>query len=136
MCKILVLKVIQFDQTSHSHLDSRIDAWSVETNWGPLVDLAAPGVETTSSWINTAVGCLGQPADDCFLAQTGTSQSTAVVSGIIARHIGAMTELDFSGQTQATIESWLTSTATPDIIVQSMPSQGTTPNLLVHLLDC
>jgi subtilisin family serine protease len=91
------------------------DARASYSNYGSCVDLYAPGSSITSSWWSstTATNSI-----------SGTSMASPHVAGVAALYKSA-----FGDASQATIQSWLVSNATPNVIT-SNPSG--TPNLLLY----
>ncbi len=91
------------------------DARASYSNYGSCVDLYAPGSSITSAWYSstTATNSI-----------SGTSMASPHVTGVAALYKSALGEAS-----QATIQSWLVSNATPNVIT-SNPSG--TPNLLLY----
>ncbi|KAI5799328.1 peptidase S8/S53 domain-containing protein [Peziza echinospora] len=58
-------------------IDDRVPSWS---NWGPLVDIFAPGHLITSSWIDTS----GGGATNLTNTISGTSMATPHIAGLVA----------------------------------------------------
>jgi hypothetical protein len=72
--------------------DASSTTWSAWSNRGPWVDVAAPGYRLLSTYVNGPVALeAGAPAVDYagWARWSGTSFSTAVVSGAIARLMSA-----------------------------------------------
>jgi subtilase family serine protease len=94
-----------------------IRAWF--TNFGPALDLFAPGVDITSSWFS---------ADDATMVVSGTSMAAPHVTGVVALYLSHQPNL-----TPAVIHAQVTSAATPNLIVT--PGAGSPNRLLYSNLD-
>ena len=86
-------------------------SWS---NFGTCVDLYAPGVGITSAWHRN---------DNATNTISGTSMASPHVAGVAALY-----KATFGDASQATIDAWLTSTATVNAIAGNPAG---TPNLLL-----
>jgi hypothetical protein len=82
------------------------------SNHGACVDSYAPGSGITSAWIGSTTNTV-----------SGTSQATAFVAGVAALYKAA-----FGEASQATINAWLDTNATPNQIVNNIAG---TPNRLL-----
>jgi subtilisin family serine protease len=89
------------------------DGQAYFSNFGPVVDLYAPGVDITSSWHDGAANTI-----------SGTSMATPHVAGAAALYLSANPTAG-----PADVAEALTASATPDTITN--PGAGT-PNLLLH----
>ena len=69
----------QFDR----HVTKAISGTPFGSNYGPEVDVAAPGLDILSSW-GMGLSRRGHPGWDGYLYNEGTSMSTAFVSGLAA----------------------------------------------------
>jgi len=80
-----------------------VDARASFSNWGPCVDLFAPGVNITSAWIgnNTAIR-----------TSSGTSFSAPHVAGAIALHLGHIPTYP----TTKEVHDWFNKHATTDVV--------------------
>jgi alpha-tubulin suppressor-like RCC1 family protein len=94
---------------------TRTDSRSSFSNHGSCVDSYAPGSGITSAWINSTTN-----------TASGTSQATAFVAGAAALYKAA-----HGDAAQATINTWLTTHATLDVIQGNVSG---TPNRLLYLL--
>jgi hypothetical protein len=83
------------------------------SNYGSCVDLYAPGGTVTSTWTGSSTRTL-----------SGTTISASLVAGVAALYKGTYGEAP-----TATVNDWITSTATPNV-VSSNPVG--TPNLLLY----
>lgn len=92
----------------------RLDAWPSFSNFGSCVDLIAPGVQLTSSFIGSA---------NALDVQSGTSMAAAVVSGVVANQMSA------GHQSPNALLNALTSTAASN---QISGTPAGTPNLLLQ----
>jgi hypothetical protein len=114
----------------------RVISWApgLSSNWGPEVDLTAPGVEVDVASIHSETG---------YAISSGTSISSALVSAVICQHItdGHMTE----GPEQEGYDAVLTAeriknmivlppNSSQDMLFRNESIYGTTPNRLVHAL--
>ncbi len=91
------------------------DARSSFSNFGPCVDIFAPGSSITSSWH------LGDAATNTI---SGTSMASPHVAGAVALYLGANPEA-----TPAQVASVLTTIATPGVVTS--PGTGS-PNLFLY----
>ena len=94
---------------------TRTDARASYSNFGPCVDLYAPGSSITSSWYTstTATNTI-----------SGTSMATPHVAGVAALYKSANGDAS-----QATIDAWLKNNATANVITGN---PGGTPNRLLY----
>jgi subtilisin family serine protease len=83
------------------------------SNYGSCVDGYAPGVSVKSDWLSNGTNTI-----------SGTSMATPHVTGVAALYKGTYGDVP-----AATISSWITSNASPNVI-RSNPSG--TPNLLLN----
>lgn len=90
------------------------DTRSALSNWGPCLDLFAPGVEIPSAWIGS---------DTATAVREGTSMAAAHVSGAVAAYLEA-----FPTATVAEVEHAIEGAATRGVVVQA--GDGS-PNLLL-----
>jgi hypothetical protein len=94
----------------------RVISWeSGMSNWGPEVDVFAPGIDVT---VENTQG---------LLESSGTSVSAAIVSGVVAQYIAK-----FSSHSAAQIQQNLVSDAVPNILFWDDSLYGTTPNRLIQ----
>jgi hypothetical protein len=94
--------------------------WSF-SNWGPCVDLFAPGVAVRSSVKN---------GDDLYESWTGTSMATPHVSGAAAMYLE-----QYPNATPAEVQSAIISNATANtlsLMLPSLPGASETPNKLLY----
>jgi len=113
------IDVITVGSTEQSPTSQK-DARSWFSNWGPCVDIFAPGTSITAAWIGTPTS---------INTISGTSMASPNVAGVslLLRH-------QFPTLGAKTINDMLKETATPDI-VNLLCSGGTctgTPNLFVN----
>jgi len=90
------------------------------SNWGPDVDITAPGIEVEFAQSSTNELTLG----------SGTSYSAALVSGLICQYI-----CEYSTKTAAEIQSEFLAAGLPDMLFRNESIYGTTPNLLAQALS-
>ncbi|HEX6292079.1 MAG TPA: S8 family serine peptidase [Herpetosiphonaceae bacterium] len=93
---------------------TRTDYRASFSNYGACVDSYAPGSGITSAWIGSTTNTL-----------SGTSQATAFVAGVAVLY-----KARYGDQAQASVNSWLISNATPNVIQGNV---GTTPNRLLYV---
>ncbi|HYJ80219.1 MAG TPA: S8 family peptidase [Longimicrobiaceae bacterium] len=89
------------------------DAKSSFSNWGSCVDLYAPGSSITSTWLSGGTNTI-----------SGTSMASPHVAGVAALYKSA-----FGNASHATIDSWIKTNATANVITGN-PSG--TPNRLLY----
>jgi hypothetical protein len=98
----------------------RVISWSAGagSNWGPDVDITAPGIDVE---IANIAGGLAEGS--------GTSYAAALVSGLICQYIA-----DEPTKSAADIQSEFISSGVPDMLFRNESIYGTTPNLLAQAL--
>lgn len=98
----------------------RVISWApgASTNWGPEVDITAPGITVD------VVGPNGT-----YTTASGTSLSAGIVSGIVAQYI-----VEFSDKTSSEIQDKIIELASKDLLFRNETIYGTTPNVLVRAL--
>jgi len=98
----------------------RVISWAsgASSNWGPEVDVTAPGIDIE---IAKADGTTG--------TASGTSLSAAIVSSVVAQYIVASPNL--SAQQ---IQAQIVERASEDLLFRNESIYGTTPNRLVRAL--
>ncbi|GAB4209279.1 MAG: S8 family peptidase [Roseiflexaceae bacterium] len=89
------------------------DARAAFSNYGACVDLYAPGVDLTSSWIGSSTNTL-----------RGTSMAAPLVSGVVALYLSSNPTA-----TTSTVTSWLITNSTPNKITSNPTG---TPNRLLY----
>lgn len=89
------------------------DAKASYSNYGPCVDLYAPGSSITSTWISSGTNTI-----------SGTSMASPHVAGV-----GALYKATFGDASYSTIRSWLVNNATSGVITGNV---GSTPNKLLY----
>jgi subtilisin family serine protease len=87
------------------------------SNFGPCVDVYAPGVDITSAW---------NASDTATNTISGTSMATPHVTGVAALFLE-----EFGNKTAAEVAQGLVSDATPGIVIDPGPN---TANLFLHSL--
>lgn len=98
----------------------RVIAWStgVGSNWGPEVDITAPGISVIIATNDGNTGVV-----------SGTSLAAGVVSAVVAQFVK-----QYPGLTAQQIQNLLLSEATENILFRNETVYGTTPNRLVKTL--
>jgi len=99
----------------------RVVAWApgAGSNWGPEVDITAPGVDVD-------VAMLGGATE----TKSGTSLASSIVSGAACQFI-----VENPGLTAVQIQEAIVNHSTPDILFRNESIYGTTPNVLLHTLS-
>lgn len=93
----------------------RVISWGGQSNWGPEVDLFAPGIDVV-------VAEMGGTTTEV----SGTSIAAGVVSGVVAQYIVENPTL-----TASQIQSLVIQQAKEDMLFRNESIYGTTPNRLV-----
>ncbi|KAK2145037.1 hypothetical protein LSH36_707g01121 [Paralvinella palmiformis] len=88
------------------------------TNWGPCVDLFAPGVDILSTFPDGGTGVM-----------SGTSAAAPYVAGVVARFLSNGTH------TPAEVTEWLIANSTANVLEWSRENHHLSPNLLLYV-DC
>ncbi|SEN08046.1 Serine protease, subtilisin family [Stigmatella aurantiaca] len=89
------------------------DARAYYSNYGPCIDVYAPGSGITSTWLNNGTNTI-----------SGTSMASPHIAGVAALYKG-----NFGDDSSATIDQWIKSNATPNAITGNPAG---TPNLLLY----
>jgi subtilisin family serine protease len=89
------------------------DTRASSTNYGPCVDLYAPGVSITSTWNNGGTNTI-----------SGSSMASPHVAGCAAKYLATN-----PGASAATVHSWIVSNATVGVVIGNPPN---TPNRLLY----
>jgi hypothetical protein len=102
----------------------RVISWATgaSSNWGPEVDVTAPGIDIEVASIHTESG---------YATSSGTSLASALVSGVVCQYITADPTLTADEIKSQIILPPYSST---DILFRNETIYGTTPNRLVHCL--
>ena len=89
------------------------------TNWGPCVDIFAPG-----QWVRSA----GHFCDDCTVSMSGTSMATPIAAGVVALLLQ-----EYPNRTPDEIKQILIDRSTKDVLDFSVIRGTNTPNRLVYV---
>jgi subtilisin family serine protease len=89
------------------------DARASYSNWGSCVDVYAPGSSITSTWLNGGTNTI-----------SGTSMASPHVAGV-----GALYKATFGNASSATIDSWIKTNSTANVITGNVTG---TPNRLLY----
>lgn len=92
---------------------SRTDARATFSNFGPCVEIYAPGVAITSDWIGSSTRTID-----------GTSMASPHAAGVAALYKQA-----FGDAAQSTINNWIIGSSTPNVITGN---PANTPNRLLY----
>jgi subtilisin family serine protease len=92
------------------------DAEAYYSNWGPCVDLFAPGNAITSDWATS---------DSATATASGTSMASPHVAGLAAQFLQA-----HPGSTPAQVRAYLVGYGVHGVLTDLMPSD---PNVLAHV---
>lgn len=93
----------------------RVISWGGQNNWGPEVDLFAPGIDVV-------VADMGGTTTEV----SGTSIAAAVVSGVVAQYV-----IENPTFTASQIQSLVIQQAKEDMLFRNESIYGTTPNRIV-----
>ena len=95
----------------------RVISWATgaSSNWGPEVDITAPGVHVDIATTN------GEYAEG-----SGTSLAAGIVSGIVAQYI-----VEFPEKNATEIQEKIIERGRPDLLFRNETIYGTTPNLFI-----
>lgn len=100
----------------------RVISWATgaSSNWGPEVDVTAPGIDVEMASLTG------------YTVSSGTSLSAAIVSGVICQHIA-----DDSSLTAEQIKTkiLLPPASTEDMLFRNESVYGTTPNRIIQSLS-
>ncbi len=98
----------------------RVISWGsgLSSNWGPEVDITAPGVDVPIINLNGG-----------YTTGSGTSIAAAIVSGVVAQYIKNNDSL-----TAQQIQNLVIDSATEDMLFRNESIYGTTPNRLIKAL--
>jgi hypothetical protein len=98
----------------------RVISWGsgLSSNWGPEVDLTAPGVDVPIINLNGG-----------YTTGSGTSIAAAIVSGVVAQYIKNNNSL-----TAQQIQNLVIDSAAEDMLFRNESIYGTTPNRLIKAL--
>jgi hypothetical protein len=98
----------------------RVISWGsgLSSNWGPEVDITAPGVDVPIINLNGG-----------YTTGSGTSIAAAIVSGVVAQYIKNNNSL-----TAQQIQNLVIDSAAEDMLFRNESIYGTTPNRLIKAL--
>jgi hypothetical protein len=98
----------------------RVINWStgVGSNWGPEVDITAPGIDISCAQSDGTIG-----------TSSGTSLAAAIVSGVVAQFVTQNTTM-----TAAQIQTAVIDHSKEDLLFRNEAIYGTTPNRLLQCL--
>lgn len=95
----------------------RVVAWNGgSSNWGPEVDITAPGIDVDGALLDGTVDSL-----------SGTSCAAAIVAGLACQYITENPAISADG-----IQSRIVGAGLKDVLYRNETLYGTTPNLLVQ----
>lgn len=99
----------------------RVISWGVgfSSNWGPEVDITAPGIGVSVASLNGSISTL-----------SGTSLATAIVSAVVAQYV-----TEFQEYTALQIQEKIIDLAREDLLFRNEAIYGTTPNRLVAAIS-
>ncbi len=102
---------------------TRNDILAAFSDYGPCVDVLAPGVSVKAAWIKDPP-C----KENCYALKSGTSMSAPLVSGIVARYLG---QSNGKKVKPSDIKKYITDAALEEKINLLVYTDGT-PNRLAH----
>lgn len=96
----------------------RVISWDISagSNWGPEVDITAPGIDVPVA-----------APDGTLRSSAGTSVSAAIVSAVAAQYI-----VKFPTKTAQEIQNQIIANAVPNVLFRDETIYSTTPNLLLQ----
>lgn len=96
----------------------RVISWApgAGSNWGPEVDITAPGIEVDVAGLNGSI-----------VTGSGTSYAAAIISGLLCQHIHKNPSANASQVKNLFLAAGLT-----DVLFRNETIYGTTPNLLAQ----
>ena len=108
------------------------DEFASFSNYGPAVDISAAGVACLGAYSTYTQACTGQPASQCLVYMSGTSQATPHVSGVVALWLDTLQDVSASSVSPASVRAMLRGTASTGYITFSNSNQATTYNGIVY----
>jgi hypothetical protein len=99
-----------------SDVYDRVISWGAgSSNWGPDVDITAPGVGISVAQLNGTI-----------MSTSGTSLSAAIVSAVVAQYM-----VEFPEMTSLEIQEKIISRAREELLFRNESIYGTTPNKFI-----
>ena len=103
------------------------DTFASFSNYGPIVDISAAGVDCLGAGSSYAPFCQGIPAGTCLVCYSGTSQATPHVSGVIAQWLHSLPDESLATVTPGSVRNMLQTTASLGFIYfPPLLNKGTT----------
>ncbi len=105
---------------------TRTDHLAYFSNYGPCVDIMAPGLEILGAAIGSSTG---------LAYSSGTSQASPFTAGVLANYLSSVNTTQYKIPTPAFLKAYLADTATKDRVQFDDITQRSTPNHILYN-DC
>lgn len=122
-----------FNNTIAVGASDSADIFAYFSNWGQEVDIIAPGVSILAACSTYSPLCAGVEPEHCVAYYTGTSQAAPHVTGMVAKHLSSLRDIELDLATPPAILNMLINTASINFIVfRARVKLESTPNRLLY----